>query len=101
MVAASKCLALALAAALASCAGARKGAIAADPARDEASALRSRAEQELAGGQPARAAALFEQAAALRPTADAPLLGVARARLAAADVPGALAAADRAQARRE
>lgn len=101
MAAASKCLALALAAALASCAGAQKEVIAADPARDEASALLARAEQELAGGQPARAAALFEQAAALRPTADAPLLGVARARLAAADVPAALAAADRALARRE
>lgn len=101
MAAASRCLALALAATLASCAGPRKEALAPAPTRDEASALLALAERELAGGQPVAAAALFEQAAELRPRADAPLLGVARARLAAADVPAGLAAADRALALRE
>ncbi len=101
MALASKCLALALAAALASCAGARREAIAPAPIGDDAVALLARAEKELAGGRPADAAALFEQAAALRPGEDAPLLGLARARLAAADVPAGLGAADRALARRE
>ena len=101
MDAASKCLALGLAVALSSCAGARKEAIPDAPKVDDAAALLARAEAELAGGRAAAAATLFEQAAALRPAADAPLLGVARARLAAADVPAGLAAADRALARRE
>lgn len=107
LAAARRWLAPGLAAVLAACAAAGRPAAPLattaplDEDDDDAPALLRRAEAELSSGSPDGAAALFDRAAALRPTDDAPLLGAARARLAAADAPAALAALDRALALRE
>lgn len=104
---ASKYLATVLAAALAACAGARREGAppvpvpAAAAEAGDADALMRQGERELSEGRAATAAQRFEQAAALRPRDDRPLLAETRARIAAADVPRALAAADRALSLRD
>jgi tetratricopeptide (TPR) repeat protein len=67
----------------------------------EVTDLLARAQAALAGGRNAEAEPLLARAAGLAPGDDRPLLGLARARLAAADPPGALRHAERAVALRD
>lgn len=109
MVGRSSFAAAACAAALCACAGPRSAPPASAEAPRGAAArgagdgaeLLARAEASLASGAPAAAEALFARAAEALPDDDRPLVGLARARLAVGDLPGALANADGALARRD